>query len=201
MRIASLLIFGCWVTLSVFAQEFAQEGNLPGDVIAFVNDAQAQRIHPPPKIIMSENKIAAWATARGFRYSADSDAGGWQFGRAAMLESNWYTFYLYATVDLRGERSKAGWQLVLDFASPSKIDSPKQTESDFSSYPALSLADIYVDGIKMAQIRTGYGQSFVSPLVIQIPLIRHPEGKVKIEIRMVNRPDNVLFLYDAFLTR
>ena len=174
---------------------------LPADVLAFPSDEAASRLQPAPTAIWGEQKILAWAVARGFRLSADAPLGGWQFRRAAMLEADRYSFSLYTLVDLRGDSNRAGWELVLDIAAPVFDVRQTMVRSEQTIYTAISTADIYIDGIWAAQINSGFGYSFTSPLRIPIPYVRHPEGRVRVDISMPNRPDNVLFLYDAFLSR
>ncbi|MCS6985366.1 MAG: hypothetical protein NZM25_09625 [Leptospiraceae bacterium] len=166
--------------------------------LAFPEGRVAGQIVPPPPVVLSERKLKAYAEAQGYCVSPDNPEGGYQYRYAAKLEGGRYRIFLYTPTDLRGERSKTGWAIVIDYASFSYC---RHRGSKLAKEGQLlaTRAEIYVSGTKVHDLEMGYGSAPQGPLVIPLPYILSEDGRVDVEIRIPYRPGSVLYLYDIFL--
>jgi hypothetical protein len=175
---------------------------LPPEVLAFPDFTEnyKTRIVSGDYEIWSEEKLARWASAQGLSVSQDSNAGGLNYHRAAIIAAPGLTFQLRRPVTEKGSEFANGWYLLLDLASIRGRDG-NPLQSSHNLYANLLECEVFIDGIWYKTIRQGAGISIKSPLKIQIPHIRSSEGTVTVSLRLANHPRNFLFLYDAHLAR
>jgi len=179
--------------------------SLPDDVLAFPefsNDYEKKIISSGNYKIITEEKVLDWAKAQGFTSSKDSIAGGNYYKRSAVIHPPGIKFFLKIPKnDYNIKQSKFAWYLHLDISMP-KIDHSKRIlTTSYYSYNNILRYHIYIDNIFYKTVEVGYGVTQKTPLVFFIPFIRDPEGKIIVDIRLANRPNQVLMLYDAFLSK
>lgn len=149
--------------------------------------------------IWSENKIKAWSEAQGFSVTEDQPDGGYQYRRGIVFHPPGLGFTLSTPVSQRAQLQRYGWKLVLDlgvFYSPPFEDT---LSTDFKHYENILRYEIWIDNLYFQTVEIGYGVSVKTPVVIEVPYVRDPDGQVRIELRMKNHPSNFGILYDAFL--
>lgn len=175
------------------------QNSLPPEVLAFPPHSENFR----EKIIemggdleiWSEEKLTRWALAQGLLATADHSGGGVQWHRAAVITSPGLRFTLRRPVTEKGSEFTNGWRLNLDISSLR----PRSTKHSYSN---ILEARVFIDGVYYQTIsQTGSGKASPTPVSIEIPHIRDPEGKIEVELKLTNHPRNFLFLYDAYLTR
>ena len=198
----SAFILAVFLPLFVFAQD-ALKNPIADYALAFPsfsNDWQrkARALHYD---IWEEERIRSWAFAQGFVATKDSPEGGFNFKRGIIVKPPGLEFTLYVPVDVRGSFSLYSWQLVLDLAALRELVREQRLSSSYQDYRNILRYHIAVNGSHIRTVEMGFGASIKTPVVIDLPYIRDPEGKVEVVITLPNNSTNFMILYDAFLRR
>ena len=184
-------------------QGISKSYDLPRHVLGFpkLSTAYRQRISSSSKDyeIWSQKKLIDWARSQGFAITEDTDSGGYQFRRAVMFKPPGIQFYLQ--VDTIGEQNQLGWLLFLDMGFFKEDTNKGIISTNFKRYNNILRYEIFVDHIYFKTVEVGYGKTQTSPLQLRLPFIRDRNGRVLVEIKLANHPNNFGILYDAFLAK
>lgn len=153
------------------------------------------------KRVLSQLEINHWAYAQGLDISPNSDLYGINNHNGLIFFPPGIGFSLYS----RNPEVQTGWILSLDIGVLKEKDPYKEEKEKLStsySYMKKSTSmEIFIDGIFYKKIELGYGNQILSPVHIPIPYIRSLDGRIDVDLKLVNYADNFAILYDAVLRR